>query len=225
MRRLSRCAIWVWLLTCSANAEKKRGARLLAPFGGVKPPSHLLDAFSGLPPSSPGNLPFPQLILSSSVNPRLRLRKALPQLEGGALGCTIGLDGRAQLEAMAQDPVIGGRIEINSRGHIGWSKLWLFPGLTDAATRVHLGCSTDRGLELKLGLMSRERPRGLRLIHRVPMPIAFTPRNTKCSIDIGATLQVPAELTLGNGNGLRQFCEAAQVEADLDCLDLSVELS
>ena len=49
--------------------------------------------------------------------------------------------------------------------------------------------------------------------------------NTKCSIDIGATLQVPAELTLGNGNGLRQFCEAAQVEADLDCLDLSVELS
>ena len=90
MRRLSRCAIWVWLLTCSANAEKKRGARLLAPFGGVKPPSHLLDALRAAALIA-WEFAIPTAHPLEQRKSRLRLRKALPQLEGGALGCTIGL--------------------------------------------------------------------------------------------------------------------------------------
>jgi hypothetical protein len=212
-------------LAACVSAEKKPGARLLAPFGGVKPPSQLLDAFSGLPPSAPSRrLPIPRLILSSSVLPRLRLRRALPMVDGGAVRVTLGLDGSAQMDITARDPIIGGQLEINSGGRLGWRKLWLFPGLTDAATRVDVGVSTDEGVVLKLGLMSRDRAKGLRLVHRVPVPSGFMPSNTSCSIDVGATLQVPAELKLGSGSGLRALGEAAQVEADLDCLDLCVEL-
>ena len=217
-------ALLVFLSSTAIAAEQKSGrSALLAPFGGAS--TRLLDAYSGLPPLLPQNFPLPRLILTSTVTPRLRLMRRLPNVEGGSIGCTVGLDGAAHVDATARDPLVGGKFEWSSGApsRLSWCKMWLFPGLTDAATRVELRCSTEGEAELKLGLMGRTRPRGLSLVHRIPVPIAGV-SNCKCDLDVGATLLVPAELKLGSGSGLRALAEAAQIEADVDKLDLCIEL-
>ena len=218
--RLAFLAVAIALADASKDS---RGPTLLAPLGSGAQ-SHTLDPHNNLPPPPPKGKLRPRLILSSSVRPKLKLLRRIPRVDGGAIGCTLGVDGSAVLHATARDPVLGGQVEWNGNSHIEWKKLWLFPGLTDAATRVEVRCSTDAGAEIKLGLMSRARPRGLSLVHRLALPIPGLPPNVRCAVDMGATLLVPPELAIGTQGGLRAFAAAAQLEADLDRLDVCVEL-
>jgi hypothetical protein len=217
----------------------------LPPFGTASPPS-TLEAFSGLPPSTPPQ-PLDRLSFGWSARPRVRVRKQLPEqairvrgreylFQGFVIGCTVESRG-ASLEARLRDPVLGGQIELCSGSRIEWSKLWLFPGLSDAATRVEVRTGFDLRAgraqgELKLGLRG-VRKRGLSLVRRVPFARgkpsgdeeARVGSGPHCSVDVGATLTLPDELKLGTEGGLRALSEAAHVEMDIDTLDLIVELS
>lgn len=168
--------------------------------------------------------------VQGSASPRLRLRKRIPKVDGAHIGCSVGLDGVAHFDAALREPWLKGRVEL-TRERVEWRKMWLFPGLVDAATRVELRSALDlrdghTSSELRLGLRGI-RPRGLSLVHRVPI------RNVRvgqlacdCSVDVGATLVVPEELKLGlSGCTVDNSLHSTKVDIDFDRLDLCVEVS
>ena len=204
------------------SLEPAESPRLVSPFGAFST-ARLLNPFSDhapLPP--PPSLRL--IILRCSLTPRLRLIKRLTRLRG-ALTCTCAADGKAHLSVIVQDPLLGGRVELEGTGQASWRKLWLFPGLSDAATRVEVRSSVDLRTgrahgEVKLGLrgLRHETKNRLRLVHRERL-------RHNLDLDAGATLTLPDELRLATSSSdMRQLFDDASVELDLDQLDLCVNL-
>lgn len=50
--------------------------------------------------------------------------------------------GRCSFEAKCAEPLLGGTIALSGRS-LRWSRLWLLPGLADAATRVEVCSAVD----------------------------------------------------------------------------------
>jgi len=72
------------------------------------------------------------------------------------------LDRSTSFETKISDVFLGGSITVTNLSRLEWTKMWLFPGLTDAATRVELrstfDLSTGRGdAELRYGAASGAR--------------------------------------------------------------------
>ena len=131
----------------------------------------------------------------------------------------------ADISVIVQDPLLGGRVELEGTGQASWRKLWLFPGLSDAATRVEVRSSVNLRTgrahgEVKLGLrgLRPEAKNSLRLVHRERL-------RHNLDLDAGATLTLPDELRLATSSSdMRQLFDDASVELDLDQLDLCVNL-
>jgi hypothetical protein len=143
----------------------------------------------------------------------------------GAVMCTCAVDGKTHIGAIVQEPLLGGRMELEGTGKASWRKLWLFPGLSDAATRVEVRSSVDLRTgrahgEVKLGLrgLRHETKNRLRLVHRERL-------RHNLDLDARVTLTLPDELRLAtDSNGMRQLVNDARVELDLDELDLCINL-
>ena len=222
-------------------AKSEPAPEIVAPFGGMSVP-RLLNPFSGhLPPSPPPPLTFRSRIESKiNVRPRLKLTKRSSDLKS-VITCTMTPDGHVEtLYAATREPLLNGLVSLDTaEEQLSWSKLWLFPGLTDAATRLELRSAIDlrtgkASSEVKLGLRGVRKvgPNSLRIKQRLPLAGVEAPgrlRNIKLQVgvDAGATLTLPHELRLGAGEGtpsLGEFARAAKLEVDVDTLDLCVDL-
>jgi hypothetical protein len=224
----------MWLISVASLVAARESPAPLPPWGAKFQP-RLLSAFSGHSAKPP--LPAferPRIVRTFSVRPRLRITKRLSKSRG-ALTCTVDLDGRAHLDVSVRDPLLRGQLELDGLAQsVSYSKLWLFPGLSDAATRVELRTGVDlrtgrKHGELRLGLRGVRKvgPNTLSLVHRVPLLAeAQLGVPVRADLDVGATLKLPDELKLGTaaGSRLRDLAAAAQAEVDLDRLDLCVGL-
>lgn len=214
--RLTTVMAMVGAAVASNRAEQQR---VVAPAGAFSM-SRLLNPFSGhLPSPPPPAFPLPNVVPLWRVRPRLRLTK---QLGRGSVSCIYAVDGKTQVNARIREPLLDGHVELDSQtARLTWSKLWLFPGLTDAATRVELrsvldlrGWRTESELRLRLRGVQREGANQLRLVHRVRV-------SQRASLDAGASLTLPDELRIGTDG---KHSLAAQVEILVDQLDLCVDL-
>ena len=239
-RGLTTLVVVVVTLTAAAAGAKreaqptKRPRSLLAPFGGAG--GRLLEPNSA-PPAQQGastdsGAP-PMVQVSGSASPRLKLRKRIPTMDGAHVGCTIELDGATHFDAAVREPWLRGRVELKGQ-RVEWRKMWLFPGLVDAATRVELRSAVDlrdgrARSEFRLGLRG-VRSTGLSLVHRVAVGSGRVgPWTCDCSVDVGATLVVPDEFTLslsgGDGGGnVEETIRDARISADFDRLDVCLDL-
>ena len=209
--------------SCVARRTDRNSPPVVAPFGAFAVP-RLLNPFSGhLPPSPPPAFPCPRLVPLWRVRPRLRLTK---RFQRGSVTCTCDIDGNPHLEMRVREPLLGGHVELDSgSARLVWCKLWLFPGLTDAATRLELRSSldmrsgrSDSEVRLRLRGVRRDGANGLRLVHRVPM-------SSRVSLDAGASLTLPDELRLStDGSSDLRALASTQVELLVDQLDLRVEV-
>jgi hypothetical protein len=169
--------------------------------------------------------------IQNQLQPTLKLCKQIDALGTSlALGCSADLGGRTvEFDAACRDTLVGGQFKLTSARQLEWSKMWLFPGLTDAATRVQVRSALDlrtgkADAEVKLGLRRLMSKRGLSLVHRVPLDLRTDA--VRASVDFGATITVPDELKIGTAEdaGLRQLADAARVVVDLDRLELRLDL-
>ena len=121
-----------------------------------------------------------------------------------------------------------GKLKLTNLRELEWSKLILFPGLFDAATKIELRSSIDLRsgksmAEAKLGLCRRFRAAstGLGLVHGIPLG-----SDSGLGVDVGACLAVPEELRIATtgGAGLRELADAAHFHVDIDRLELVVDL-
>ena len=74
----------------------------------------------------------------------------------------------------AEDVWRGGDLSLSDMSQLQWSKMWVFPGLSDAATRVEARCKLDLktgqpDLRLKLGLRRRFAQPGMSFVHDIPI--------------------------------------------------------
>ena len=223
-------ALTLFLVVGRVQADRsKESPPIVAPFGASRV-AHLLNPFSGhLPPSAPPAFAWPPVDTIWSVKPRLRITKHFRE-PSGAVTCTVRHDGSTQLEAKVREPLLGGDLRLEGgTSRLTWCKLWLFPGLTDSATRIELrsafDLSTGKGhSEVKLGLRGLRREQGpknsLRLVHRQPVS-----GGDVVNVDAGALLTLPDELrvsTDGTG-GLRARLSKPLVEIEADQLDVCVD--
>ena len=118
----------------------------------------------------------PQLKLKYSAAPHLKLRKKLSVLKTRlVVGADYDLADRvATFETTWKDELLGGDLSLKNLTLITWRRTWLFPGLTDAATKVEvrswLNLQTGRAdAEVKLGLRRRFSKKGLSLVHSLPL--------------------------------------------------------
>lgn len=109
---------------------------------------------------------------------------------------------------------------------VEWSKIWLLPGLMDAATKVEVVSRVDlrtrrTNTQLKLGLWRRLSAPGLSLVRAVSLDGGAG----HISLDLGATLQFPDEVVLRAGAVRSRFAtaEVVRLEVDFDRLDIRVE--
>ena len=219
-----------------ADRSSSKTPPVVAPFGATRV-AKLLNPFSGhLPPSAPPAFAWPPIDTVWRVKPRLRITKHFYLTRGmlrhhGSVTCTMRHDGSAQLDAKVQEPLFGGDVCLDGGASIvTWCKLWLFPGLTDSATRVELRSAFDLRTgkghsEVKLGLRGLRREQGLknslRLVHRQSVN-----GGDVLNVDAGALLTLPDELrvsTDGTG-GLRKLASKALVEIEVDQLDVCIDL-
>ena len=182
--------------------------------------------------SEPEASPAPRLVITSNLQPRLRLKKRLS--DNAAIGCVVAKDGNMEVQANYRDSIFGGQFVLTNMDTLEWSKLWLFPGISDAATRLQIRSTlnlrtgrADGGVSLGLRRSSESGSwaRAIRLVHRVPINAA-----PGCAIDIGASIRLPEEISLsseawasGGMGGLRKEVENARVHVDLDTLDLCID--
>ncbi|EOD08261.1 hypothetical protein EMIHUDRAFT_208370 [Emiliania huxleyi CCMP1516] len=177
------------------------------------------------PPSAPALSEGPSLRARVSARPRLKVLKRL-QAKGNRLllGGSCDSAGRCSFEAKCAEPLLGGTIALSGRS-LRWSRLWLLPGLADAATRVEV-CSA---VDLRTGKPDAELRRGLSLVHAVPLSLplggeqarlretALEARGTRA-----ARANVPAEVTL-SARDPRAALRSARFSVDIDRADLCVE--
>ena len=62
--------------------------------------------------------------------------------DGAPLAHRADSAGRCSFEAKCAEPLLGGTIALSGRS-LRWSRLWLLPGLADAATRVEVCSAVD----------------------------------------------------------------------------------
>ena len=165
----------------------------------------------------------PSLTISNSLKPLLRLSATVAdrlQISG-----TCDVSGTLDAQAVYRVPKYG-KFTLHSLHTLEWSKLVLFPGILDAATKLEVRTVVDlqtrrAASEVKLGLRRKVASSGLSLVHRVELE----PKLPGCSFDVGATLTLPEELRLATSSGsLRELARAAHVEVDLDTLELNIDL-
>jgi len=171
----------------------------------------------------------PRFKVTSTVQPVLKLRKRLGALGSAlTLGCDYNLlDRTASFDTSWRDSVMGGELSLKNLSSVELRKIWLFPGLFDAATKVEMLSSVDlktgrADAQLKLGLRRRVSRRGLSLVHAVSLDGG----QGHLSLDVGATLLVPDELSLSADDvRTRSFSslDAATFHVDFDRLDIRVE--
>uniref|UniRef100_A0A7S3T775 Uncharacterized protein n=1 Tax=Emiliania huxleyi TaxID=2903 RepID=A0A7S3T775_EMIHU len=185
------------------------------------------------PPSAPALSEGPSLRARVSARPRLKVLKRL-QAKGNRLllGGSCDSAGRCSFEAKCAEPLLGGTIALSGRS-LRWSRLWLLPGLADAATRVEVCSAVDLrtgkpDAELRLGLRRAFSKRGLSLVHAVPLSLPLGGeqegggRSPPLRLEVGATLDVPAEVTL-SARDPRAALRSARFSVDIDRADLCVE--
>jgi len=161
--------------------------------------------------------------------PKLKLRKRLrARGQSFTVGCDYNVPDRsASFEASWRDSKIGGRLTLKNLDQLEWTKTWIMPGLTDAATRVEVQSQLDlrtgkTDAMLKLGLRRRMSKPGLSLVHE----IAVDGTQGHLKLDVGATFLFPEELKLTAADvrsGSSASLQSARVEVDFDRLDLRVE--
>ena len=218
-------------MAACARCESSRNAPapVVAPFGAARL-TNLLNPFSGhLPPSPPTAIQWPRVTTLWNVAPRLRVTKRI--FDGrGSVTCTLSEGGTAQLDAAVREPLFRGEVQLDGgTSKLTWCKLWLFPGLSDAATRVELRSALDLRsgkchAEVNLGLRGARREatkNSLRIVHRQPVHGGGV-----VNVDAGALLTLPDELRLatdGTG-GLRALATKARMEVEVDQLDVCIEI-
>ena len=184
--------------------------------------SRLLPPFTGATavPSPPSPPPQP-LTLKLSARPRLKLRKRLGDV---TVACARDVSGGPlSVEASCPAPsVVGGQLNL-AGSTAEWRRMWLLPGLADAATKITLLTHVDLRTghahgEVSLGLRRKVTSSGLRLVHRQCI-------GGPCHVDIGATLALPNELRITTSGGtLCEFVDAARVEVDVDQAEICLAL-
>ncbi len=184
--------------------------------------------------------PLQVLALSSSVTPGLRLRARMSRRISLDYEMDLGLPTSIDLSSAVvgaswREPFAGGKVAVRAPAAsdadptLEWSKLWVVPGLFDAATRLQLRSTLNlrtgvADADLRLGLRRRERGPGLHLVHRIPVERS----GGRCAVDVGATFTVPAEVRVSARGGLDDELRSEHlVKAELDkinlCFDVDVE--
>lgn len=222
---LERALASVMLLSVLAAFGSTREG-LLAPFGSASVRQLLEPLSLPLSQGSAANAQ-PKLLFHSNVSPRLQVRRRSNFLDGAHVGVTLDLSGAATLDAAACEPWLNGIVSI-TRERCEWRKLWMFPGLLDAAMHIELCSAIDlrsgrhRG-DMKLGLRGVRRTE-VGLVHRVPLGTRqLGPCSCSCGVNVGVMLMVPNELriSLGDTDGLLRD---ARFEAHFNQLDLVIEV-
>ena len=169
----------------------------------------------------------PKLLFHSNVSPRLQLRRRTKFLDGAHVGITLDLSGTATLDAAAREPWLNGIVSI-TRERCEWRKLWMFPGLLDAAMHIELCSAVDlrsgrRCGDMKLGLRGVRRNE-LGLVHRVPLGTRrLGPCSCSCGVNVGMMLMVPDELKISLGD-TDTLLRDAHFEAHFNQLDVVIEV-
>ena len=120
----------------------------------------------------PGGLP---IRVTSSISPVVKLRKKVQ-----AMGTTLSLscayhtvDRLATFETTWRDSFIGGELSVTDNLQaVQWRKMWLLPGLSDAATKIEVVSAFDlrtlrADARVRLGLRRRFSKAGISLAHLV----------------------------------------------------------
>eukprot|EP00316_Scyphosphaera_apsteinii_P017476 CAMPEP_0119323720 /NCGR_PEP_ID=MMETSP1333-20130426/61404_1 /TAXON_ID=418940 /ORGANISM="Scyphosphaera apsteinii, Strain RCC1455" /LENGTH=178 /DNA_ID=CAMNT_0007331237 /DNA_START=83 /DNA_END=622 /DNA_ORIENTATION=+ len=133
------------------------------------------------------------------MHPLLKLRKRLNTLGTTvSLGCDYDVFSRVvTFDTTWCDSIVGGELSLSNFAQLEWRKVWLFPGLSDAATRIELSSSFDltsrcADAKLRVGLRRKFSKRGLSFVHTMPLD----GKTGHCKLDLGASLTVPNELQL-----------------------------
>ena len=145
--------------------------------------------------SLPGGLPIK---VTSSISPVVKLRKKVQ-----AMGTTLSLscayhtvDRLATFETTWRDSFIGGELSVTDNlQQVQWRKMWLLPGLSDAATKIEVVSAFDlrtlrADARVRLGLRRRFSKAGISLAHLVNLDGP----DGRAKLEVGATLLVPDEL-------------------------------
>uniref|UniRef100_A0A7S0JET2 Uncharacterized protein n=1 Tax=Calcidiscus leptoporus TaxID=127549 RepID=A0A7S0JET2_9EUKA len=205
-------------------SSRRQGAILALAFQSAasalpRPPSFV----SRPPPSSDDSSSTLPLSCRATVTPRVHVSKHTE-----CLGCALTVAAEYDLaeravsyEASLEERLAGGAISMRNQS-VTWTKAWFFPGLTDAMTRLELHTSFDVRTgradgRLRLGLRRRFSPKGLSLVHSLPVD-----REGRCKLEVGATLTVPDDLELSSDDVLagRNSLRDARFGIDVDHLVL-----